>query len=145
MENLEALKEKEQELEVVDSDQLREWSEDLLKQLEKKDEDNMNKLIKKLQKVKMTIKLIKETLVGKTLTRIISKDKDYFQDQGIQEKSQNLINIWKQAGKNEMALKRKESEKQQKREEEKEPVEDEARKAQLDSIPKDIKLPYIPK
>tara|TARA_B110000305_G_C18798885_1_gene341726 strand:+ start:182 stop:322 length:141 start_codon:yes stop_codon:yes gene_type:complete len=46
--------------------------------MEKKDEDNMVKIIKKLAKVKMTVKLIKHTLVGKTLTRIITKDKVYF-------------------------------------------------------------------
>lgn len=83
-------------------------SEDLLEQMEKKDEDNMVKIIKKLAKVKMTVKLIKHTLVGKTLTRIITKDKVYFQDPAIQEKAQNLINIWKQAGKNEMAQRKKE-------------------------------------
>ena len=48
-------------------------------------------------------------------------------------------------GKNEMALKKKETEKLQKKEEDEEPVEDDARKAQLDAISKDIKLPYITK
>ena len=105
----------------------------------------MNKIINKLAKVKMTVKLIKQTLVGKTLTRIMTKDKAFFQDSAIQEKSQNLINVWKQMGKNEMALKKKETEKLQKKEEDEEPVEDDARKAQLDAISKDIKLPYITK
>lgn len=148
MENLEALREKEEELEVLDADQVKALSEDLLEQMEKKDEDNMTKIIKKLAKVKMTVKLIKHTLVGKTLTRIITKDKTYFQDPAIQEKSQNLINIWKQAGKNEMAQRKKEQEKQQKREEEEEDKEEEEtpeRKEQLDAIPKDIKLPHITK
>ena len=114
--------------------------------MEKKDEDNMSKIIKRLAKVKMTVKLIKQTLVGKTLTRIITQDKTYFEDAAIQEKSQNLINIWKQAGKNEMALKKKEQEKQQKREEEdKEEEETPERKAQLDAISKDIKLPFMTK
>ena len=95
MENLEALKETPEELEVMDADQIKALSEDLHKQIDKKDEDNMLKIIKKLAKVKMTLQLIKETLVGKALTKITSKDKDYFTDSAIQEKAENLINIWK--------------------------------------------------
>ena len=70
------------ELKNISIEELKELNAELLKCLkpEKKDENKMVKLIKVLQSRNITVPLIQESKIGKTISLIIEKEKSFFED-----------------------------------------------------------------
>jgi hypothetical protein len=55
------------------SEELKELNHDLLKNIDKKDEKNIENIIKLLRKKEVSRELLKETLVGKSMSKIINQ------------------------------------------------------------------------
>jgi hypothetical protein len=49
-----------------------------------------------LQKTYITVPLLRQTMIGKTLSKIQGTPDDYFEDKAIKEVTSNLLNTWKQ-------------------------------------------------
>ena len=79
------------ELTSITCEDLINLNEDLIKKIADKDEQAIVKILSILQKKEMNKELLTKSLIGKTMTKLVSN----FQDE-IHDKAQNLINIWKQ-------------------------------------------------
>lgn len=106
------LDQKEQDPLPINEETLLEYKADLIEALkgEKKDELKVLQIIKLLKKSKITIPLLKSTTIGKVMTNVVEKPKDFFSKSEIQPQAENLLNIWKEM--NRQRKLKKEAEKQ---------------------------------
>ena len=125
---LELLEENKETLSFVTVEELKELNLDLLKNIDKKDQKNIENLIKILRKKKISKELLKETLVGKSLSKIVSQ-KEIF-PKALVELAQNTVVIWK----SQIDLESKKA---------KEKISSVV--STVESKEEELKLPYIPK
>ena len=116
-------------LENATIEEIKELHSDLLKYSDKAkaNADNTLKILQQLSKKKIDRKILAESKIGKTMTRIIQFKDGHFsnpeEQQQIKSKAESIINFWKK-----VANKEKEA----------------AQEAALKLPPKDVKLPFIP-
>lgn len=90
---LETLKENKEPLSPITIEELKEMNQDLLKNIDRKDEKNIESLIKILRKKQISRDLLKESLVGKSLSKVINQKEKFPKE--IVELAKNTVAIWK--------------------------------------------------